>query len=157
MSLRTPPEIRSRSAGESPTWRGILGDAVLGFRYGALLGLGLILIGVLRFIVVSATHDVTTPNWQELELLTYYVATFAVAGSVAGAALPRIRSKVGVCLLGAVLGPIVVTGLVWAFDRYLFDSPFEWIAMAVPSGAVGAAIALYLWGERAERRAARPV
>jgi peptidoglycan/LPS O-acetylase OafA/YrhL len=125
-------------------------DAVAGFRYGALLGIGLILIGVLRFILVSASHDVTAPKRQELELLTYYVATFAVAGSIAGAVLPRIRSKVSVCVLGAVLGPVVVTGLVWSFDHYVFSSRFEWLAMAVPSAAVGAAIALYLWGERVE-------
>lgn len=150
MSHRTPPEIRTRSAAGPLTARNLLTDAVAGFRYGTLLGIGLILIGVLRFIVVAASHDVTAPKWQELELLTYYVATFAVAGSIAGAALPRIRSKVGVCVLGAVLGPVVVRGLVWSFDHYVFSSCFEWLAMAVPSAAVGAAIALYLWGERAQ-------
>jgi hypothetical protein len=149
MSHRTPPEIRSRSGVGPLTARSLLTGAVAGFRYGALLGIGLILIGVLRFILVAASHDVTAPKWQELELLTYYVATFAVAGSIAGAALPRIRSKVGVCVLGAVLGPILVTGLVWSFDHYVFSSRFEWLAVAIPSAAVGAAIALYLWGERA--------
>ena len=108
MSHRTPPEIRSRSAAESLTRRGMLADAILGFRYGALLGLGLILIGVLRFIVASASHDVTMPKWQELELLIYYVATFAVAGSVAGAVLPRIRSKAGVCAPEIVAGEVEV-------------------------------------------------
>src|SRR4051794_30986138 len=122
MNHRTPPEIRSQPAVVALTWRGLLTDAVIGFRYGALLGLGLILIGLLRFIVVAASHDVVAPKWQELELLTYYVATFAVAGSIAGAALPRIRSKVGACVLGAVLGPVVVTGLVWSFDHYVFSS-----------------------------------
>jgi hypothetical protein len=145
-----PPKIRSRPAVEPLTWRGLLSDAIVGFRYGALVGLGLILVGVLRFVVVAASSDVSAPKWQEVELLTYYVATFAVAGSIAGAALPHIRSKVGVCLLGAVLGPVVVTGLVWSFDYYVFSSRFEWLAMAIPSGAVGAAIALYLWGERSE-------
>jgi hypothetical protein len=150
MKQGTPPEIGSRRAVGSLSWRGMFTDAVVGFRYGALLGLGLILIGVLRFVVVAASHDVTAPKWQEVELLTYYVATFAVAGSIAGAALSHVRSKLGICVLGAVLGPVVVTGLVWAFDHYIFSSRFEWIAMAIPSAAVGAAIALYLWGERGE-------
>ena len=132
------------------TWRGLLTDAVGGFRYGALLGLALIVIGVLRFVLAAATNDVSAPKWQDVESLTYYVATFAVAGSFAGAALPRIRSKVGVCVLGAVLGPLVVTGVVWAFDHYIFESRFEWLAMAIPTAAIGAAVALYLWGERVE-------
>ena len=148
MSHRSPPEIRSRTRVEPLTWRGLFSDALVGFRYGALLGLALILIGVLRFILVAASSNVAAPDWQEVELLTYYVATFAVAGSIAGAALPRIRSKVGVCLLGAVLGPVVVTGLVWSFAHYVFSSPFEWLAMTIPSAGVGSAIALYLWGER---------
>lgn len=148
MSDKKPLKIRSRPAVEPLTWHGLLSDAIVGFRYGALLGLGLILIGVLRFVMVALSSDVSAPKWQEAQLLTYYVATFAVAGSIAGAALPHIRSKVGVCLLGAVLGPVVVTGLVWSFDHYVFSSRFEWLAMAIPSAAVGAAIALYSWGER---------
>ena len=150
MSHKKLPKMTSRPLVEPLTWRGLLADAIVGFRYGAILGLGLILIGVLRFVMVAVSHEVSTPKWQELELLTYYVATFAVAGSIAGAALPHVRSKVGVCVLGAVLGPVVVTGLVWSFSHYIFSSPFEWMAMAVPSAAVGAAIALYLWGERSD-------
>ena len=148
MNRRSPSEIRSRPTVAPRTWRGLLTDAVGGFRYGALLGLALILIGVLRFVVAAATNDVTAPKWQDVKPLTYYVATFAVAGSIAGAVLPRVRSKAGVCVLGGVLGPLIVTGLVWSFDQHIFESRFEWLAMAIPTAAIGAAIALYLWGER---------
>ncbi len=120
-------------------------NVLLGAALGALLGVALIGVGLLRAgLVLLSGAKVTPPSSQDVKVLTFYVGGFSGAGAIVGTAR-SLLPKTAALVIGCLLGGVVVVLAIAAGDQGLgaLDRT-DWIVYPILGMTFGAAAAIGL-------------